>query len=187
MSEENKRVRQKEQKEKEKKGKKKWLILLLLLLLIAVGVAVFYFMYLKDDGQPRIEKELAAKAGLLPSHSKEELQELLNKTVQEGMVNISINPDPIFKDGKSAGTLNIENIPANHYDLQVDITLEDSGEKVYSSGLIEPGHYVDNAKLTKTLKQGDHKAVAVFTAYYPDNQTDVLAKASANIVLHIQK
>ena len=175
------------QKKEPQKRKKKWIILLLLLLaVIAAGVAVFYFMYMKNNDQPRIDKELAAKAGLLPTHSEEELQELLNKTVAEGMVNISINPDPIFKDGKSAGSLNIENIPANHYDLQVDITLEDTNEKVYSSGLIEPGHYVDNAKLTKTLKKGDHKAVAVFTAYYPDNETDILAKASANIIIHVQ-
>lgn len=169
-----------------KKRKKTWIILLLLLLLIAAGVAVFYFKYVKKGDQPRIEKEMAAKAGLLPTHSEEELQELLNKTVQEGMVNISINPDPIFQDGKSAGSLNIENIPANHYDLQVDITLEATDEKIYGSGLIEPGHYVDNAKLTKPLKKGDHKAVAVFTAYYPDNEKDILAKASANIILHVQ-
>lgn len=174
-------------KNKEKRERKKiWLILLLLLLVTAAGVAVFYFMYANREEQPRIDKEMAAKAGLLPTHSEEELQELLNKTVEEGMVNISINPDPVFKDGNSAGSLNIENIPANHYDLQVDITLENGNEKVYRSGLIEPGHYVDNAKLSKVLKKGDHKAVAVFTAYYPDNETDVLAKASANIVLHVQ-
>lgn len=175
----------KRRKEK-KQGKKPIIILLLLLLVLAAGVAVFYFMYVNREEQPRIDKEMAAKAGLLPTHSEEELQELLNKTVEEGMVNISINPDPVFKDGKSAGSLNIENIPANHYDLQVDITLEETDELVYSSGLIEPGHYVDNAKLSKVLKKGDHKAAAVFTAYYPDNETDILAKASANIILHVQ-
>lgn len=168
-----------------KNRRKKWVILLILLLLTAAGIAAFFIFREKED-QPRIEKELAAKAGLLPTHSEEELQELLNKTVQEGMVNISINPDPIFKNGKSKGSLNIENIPGNHYDLQVDIVLESSGETIYSSGLIEPGHYVDNEKLDKPQKKGDHKATAVFTAYYPDNETDVLAKASADIVLHIQ-
>lgn len=175
------------EKNREKKGRKTWLILLLLLLVLAAGAAAFYFIYINKSDQPRIDKEMAAKAGLLPTHSEEELQKLLNKTVEEGMVNISINPDPIFKDGKSAGSLNIENIPANHYDLQVDITLEDTDEVIYSSGLIEPGHYVDNAKLEKTLKKGDHKAVAVFTAYYPDNETDILAKASAKITIHVQK
>lgn len=168
-----------------KKKKKRWLIVLLLLLLLAVGAAVFYFLFWNREEQPRIDKELSAKAGLLPSHSEEDLQKLLNETVEEGMVNISINPDPVFRDGKSEGNLNIENIPANHYDLQVDITLEESNEIVYRSGLIEPGHYVDNAKLTKRLKKGDYKAVAVFTAYYPDNETDILAKTSANIVIHV--
>lgn len=174
-------------KEKQKKkGKTIWLILLLLLLILAAGGVIFYLLFWNKEERPRIDKELSAKAGLLPTHSEEELQELLNKTVQEGMVNISINPDPVFQNGKSKGSLNIENIPANHYNLQVDIKLEETDEVIYRSGLIEPGHYVDNASLTKNLKKGNHKAVAVFTAYYPDNDTDILAKASAHIVLHIE-
>ena len=67
----------------------------------------------------------------LEGKTEEQIVEELNRIVEEGMFNISINTQPEFPDGSSPGNLCIENSPANHYLMVVEITLNDTGEDVY--------------------------------------------------------
>ncbi|MCL2517027.1 MAG: hypothetical protein FWF15_00560 [Oscillospiraceae bacterium] len=76
-------------------------------------------------------------------------------------------------------------IPANSPDVQIflvnptgnnccfvfEITLEDTNEVLYISGLVKPGMYLENITLLKTLEKGEYNAVLVIYTYDPENQT----------------
>ena len=109
-----------------------------------------------------------AKEGFLPTLSEEEIQAELDRIVEEGMFNVSIGSLLEFKDANATAVANIENIPANRYYMSVDITLDDTGETVYSSKGIKPGQYIDEISLSKALAPGEYPATARFTAYQPD-------------------
>ena len=129
--------------------------------------------------------EQAAEMGILPDTSAEEIEKRLNEQIDESMLNISINKNPVFENGQAEGNLRIENIPANHYAMTVEIVREDNGETIYKSGLISPGYFVEKAKLDTPLGKGVYKAVAVFTAYDPETRQE-MGTAGANISLMVK-
>ena len=164
--------------------KKKWEHLLILLLLAVLAGAVF-LLWNNNNKEKQAASEQDARMGILPGMSEEDIQERLNQTVAEGMMNVSINPSPVFKDGKSKGNLRIENIKANHYSYIVTIYLEDGNEEVYRSGLLAPGYYIENARLKKNLKKGNYPATALFEAYQ-DGRAETIGAAAVKIILQIR-
>ena len=79
--------------------------------------------------------------GQYEGKSEAEIQAELDKVVQEGMFNISINPDIRMTSGRAEAELRVENIPANHHLMSVTLSRDDTGEVLYASGLIEPGYH----------------------------------------------
>jgi hypothetical protein len=124
----------------------------------------------EDDDLP---PAVAAVLGQMPSKSDEEIQAELDRLIEEGMFHISINTSPIFDDGASEGNLEIENVPNNLYAMLVTITLDDTGEVVYNSGLIYPNYYIQYDKLSVNLAKGEYPATAVFSAYDTETQEHI--------------
>lgn len=164
---------QEEMKRKKKKRKQAVLLLLLLLLLGAVGGILY--RYLGVQKNDRIQRELNSEVGILPGMSEEEVLDRLNRSVEEGRLNISINPTPEYENGMAEGNIRIENIPGNRYCFTVTVKCigasEDPGaqdhvdEIVMQTGLIEPGSYVERKKLDVNLPKGQYTCVATFDAY----------------------
>ena len=115
--------------------------------------------------------------------SGDELQNLVDSQVSEGMIRISMNMDPVFASGTAAGNLNITNSETNRYPQIVEIYY---GEQcVYRSGLIPVGKYVNNDTLDADLDAGDYPCIAYFHNVDPDTGAD-LGQAGAEITLHIE-
>lgn len=131
------------------------------------------------------DRDPNASIGQLEGKTPEEIQAELNRIVEEGMFNISINATPVFPDGSAAGSLKIENIPANHYNMKVKITLDETGQTIYQSGIIEPNHHIENAPLDVALPKGTHAATATFTAYDPDTHA-VMGHAAVKISILVE-
>ena len=100
------------------------------------------------------------------------------------MFNISINTAPTFENGKAEGPLQIENVPGNRYLMQVLITLDDTGELIYETGLIEPNHHIQSAKLDVELEKGEYLATAVFNAYDPETE-EYIGSAGAKLTITV--
>ena len=100
------------------KSRKKIISVLLLLLVIA-GIGIWFFL-----GRDGFRFDSAAEDGTLDGMSEAQIQEMLDKKLSESMLAISINSSPVFKDGKSKGTLRIENAPNNRYNMKVRITMD---------------------------------------------------------------
>lgn len=182
-----------EQQPEEKKKKKKWLLLLLLLLLLAI-VAGFAYRILTTKHQEKLEREKAAQMGFLPGMSDEDIQARLDQIVEEGRLNVSINPTPTYENGKAKGNIQIENVQGNRYGFTVSIevigTSEDAGAKKYigkeimKTGLIDPGSYVQKKELSKNLPKGEYVCVATFTAY--DKEQNEVGSVGTQIMITVQ-
>lgn len=122
--------------------------------------------------------------GQAPYKSQEEIQAELDRIVEEGMLNISIASVIDFDNGTSEGTAYIENVPNNHYVMQVDIKLDDTGEEVYKSGGLKPGNYIENITLSKDLDPGVYSATATFHALDEDTLEEI-GQAAAKITLNV--
>lgn len=88
--------------------------------------------------------------------------ENLNKKVEEGMINISMNTSPSFANGTSSGNLMIVNESINRFPQVVEITRNDTNEVVYKSGAIPVGSKIETAKLTADLGAGTYECTAMF-------------------------
>lgn len=168
---------------------------LLIVLIVAVIAVLCVLLYafvigpgLETKTTPEENEELAAEQnaelGIIPGMTDEEVQERLNQYMDKSKFNISINSVPYFPDGSSEGNLRLENVPNNHYAFTVEIVREDNGEQIYKSGLIDPGYYVETAKLDTDLPKGEYPCVATFTAYDPQTKKK-MGTVGAQIVITV--
>ena len=93
----------------------------------------------------------------------------LNAKVEEGMINISMNTSPNFRDGTAEGNLMIVNEGINRYPQVVEISRNDTGEMIYKSGAIPVGSKIEHAKLSVDLPAGTYDCTAMF--YNVDSDT----------------
>lgn len=176
---------QSEQPEKKKKSKKKYLLLLLLLLLIPT-IWLFKGAFIGDvdlPSFPGINWDKNQSLGDLTGKSKEEILAALNEKVREGMINISMNTNPIFETGTSLGTLMITNSASNRYPQLIEIFTKDDNTLVYS-GAVDIGNKVEKSKLLVDLPKGEYECVAYFSAINPDTG-EKLGTAGANIKITV--
>ncbi len=92
----------------------------------------------------------------------------LNEKVEEGMINISMNTSPNFRDGTAEGNLMIVNEGINRYPQVVEISRNDTGEMIYKSGAIPVGSKIEHAKLGVDLPAGTYDCTAMFYNVDPD-------------------
>lgn len=149
--------------------------------IVAVVAAVLLALSLCSGGG---SSNRAGAPGQLENKSPEEIQAELNRQVEEGMFNISIASVTQFADGASEGELRIENVPGNRYLMQVTIQLDDTGQVIYESGIIEPDHHIQRDRLAVDLPAGDYDATATFTALDPQTEEEV-GKAAARTKIQV--
>lgn len=126
-----------------------------------------------------------ARTGQAPYKTQEEIQAELDRTVEEGMLNISIASVIDFESATSPGTAYIENVPSNIYNMQVRITEDATGDVLYESGILQPNQYIEDIVLAKALSSGSHPATATFIALDPTTYDEV-GQAAAKITLNVK-
>ena len=106
----------------------------------------------------------------------------LNEKVEEGMINISMNTSPTFKDGTSEGNLMIVNEGINRYPQMVEITCNDTGETIYKSGAIPVGSKIESDTLDVDLDAGTYECTAMFHNLDPETGVSL---GCAGAIIHI--
>ncbi|NTU88420.1 MAG: hypothetical protein HGA54_00715 [Actinobacteria bacterium] len=156
-------------REQAEEGKRRKKLLFALLLILGLCVAAIVSV---TQCRPSASADIgdnwfdaSAQTGSYTGKSQEEIIADLNKTVEDGMLNISIAAQIFFSDGSGEGQARIENVDANKKNLRVSITRDDTGEKVYESGGIRPGQFIESISLNQDLPKGQYDATAVFSAY----------------------
>ena len=168
-------------------------VLAVAFLVCAIGAGIFLITRLvskpltKEDarGQTGIVYDSSAVEGGWDNLSPEEIAEKLNEKVAEGMINISMNTAPYFKDGKSEGNVMLVNELNNLYPQKVEFYRNDTGEKIYESKAIAVGSKIERAKLDVELPAGEYECTAYFSNLDPDSGA-TLGVAGAIIHITIQ-
>lgn len=148
-------------------------------LVAAIAVGTFLFM----NSTQIFPTHRSGELGQLDGKTKEEIQAELDRIVEEGMFNIAIANVIQLPNGSSEGEFSIENSPANRYNMQVDITVADTGETIYTSGILEPNYHIQYAKLDTPLSKGTYNCIATFHALDPDKENAEVGQASAAITI----
>lgn len=167
------------------KNKKLRLFAILGVLVIVGAASGIYFGTRQNTGRNPLAQDELALGGMLPGKSEDEIRDLLDAKIGEGMVDIGVAVEPIFEENGKKGRLGIENIETNRYSFQVKLTLDQSGELIYESGLIKPGYFVEFVELTKKLEAGDYPATAVFSTYSLGESNDRIAETDVKLLLHV--
>lgn len=122
--------------------------------------------------------------GDIPGKSPEEIQRELNSVVEEGMLAMSMNATPSGQVSGPDQSINwlIEN-PSNQGKLiRVEITRDDTGEKIYETGAIPPGSYVEAAPPDVKMEAGYYDCTALFLAYREESE-EYVGQAAVKIKL----
>lgn len=152
--------------DKKKPDKRIITIIVILFILLCSGLFAWN-MFSNKDGKA-LEAAVAAELGQLENKSNEEIEAELNRVIEEGSMGISINVNPVFAEGTEEGSLQIENSPANKYGQEIIITLDETGEEIYRSGLLLPNYHIQTDKLAVDLDKGEYECTATFVGYDVD-------------------
>lgn len=179
--------RLKHRKQQDRKNKK-WMLLLLLLLLCCILGGFFWSWKMRPLS--RFDMDRNALEGFLPGKTAAEIQAELNRIIDEGRVNISMNPTPVIKDGEI--NVRIENVPANNYYLQADVYIypqkgnPDNAELVYRSGILKQNYYIENGETDTMVSPGEYDGIAIFSALDPDTLEEI-GKTSLTLVITVEE
>ncbi len=161
---------------KHKKSFVVWIVIASIAVILALLVGLYFFM---DSTQ---YKDQTGVLGQLDGKTAEEIQAELDRYVEEGSLNISIASVVRFADGNAEGELRIENSPANHYSMQIDIARNDNGQVIYSSDPIEPNYHIQYGRLNEDLPAGTYPCTATFYALDPETN-EVVGQAGAAVTI----
>lgn len=160
------------------------------LFLAALLAAIYFYQQgtKREQETDGLVYEVNIVEGDIPGKSQEERQRELDAIVEEGMLAMSINATPCGKTTGTDRSVNwlIEN-PSNQGKLiRVEIWLDDTEEKIYETGAIPPGNYVESAPLSVGLPPGEYSCTARFYAYQEENES-YIGQAAAQIQLVLQE
>jgi len=167
-----KELQSQEQNNKKKKRNK---IIIVIIVLISLLLFLVRCNPLRSDiskgeidwDQPRASRDLQAE---------------IDKAVEQGMFNVFMNTNVVFKDGQSKGNMMIQNIETNRYPMYVEIYHDNT--LLYKSYIIEPGYKIEEAKLDTPLSKGTYDCTAYF--YVTDNnKEEVQNKIGLNIKITV--
>lgn len=158
---------------------------------IAVIVGTFGIIFNRCSKEPNandnggyVVDDSAVKGGWVEA-DVEKIQEGLNKTVEEGYINISMNTTPVFENGSSEGNLMIVNETINKYPQYVVISRNDTDEVIYESKGIPVGSKIEKAKLNTNLPAGTYECTAMFHNIDPSTGNS-LGCAGATILITVK-
>ncbi|BBM17037.1 hypothetical protein G15_0678 [Enterococcus avium] len=171
--------------EEKQKNRKKWLIKLLLLLLAFGGIGAYFLT--REEAKPvsMVSGEFLPKGKDANKISDAELKKMAKEKVDRSKFNMVIAPEATFESSDKAGELMIQNPAHNAYPVNVEITRNDTGELIYTSGAIQPGYEVKEARLEQELSKGDYPATAKFSLY-DDKTKEKKGEVAAKITIHIK-
>ena len=163
--------------------------LIALAILVVIAVIVTFAVRNDEPKEPAVQSGIvyddSAVEGGWETLSQEEIEQRLNDKVQAGMINISCNTAPYFKDGKGEGNVMLVNESINNYPQKVQIVRNDTGEQIYESDAIAVGNKIERAKLDVVLPAGTYECTAYFHNLDPESG-EIIGTAGAIITITIK-
>lgn len=162
--------------------KRRWpLVLLVLGLLLLAAAGAWYLLAppTDDDMEPNVV------VGPMGDYSQDELEAMLAQKVDEGMIAFSLNTQMHLEAPDAEAPVLFENPANNAKLLKLEITRDDTGEKMYETGYLAPGSYVERDRLDVRLDPGSYTCTALITSYKQDTKKP-LGQAAAEVIISVQ-
>lgn len=129
-----------------------------------------------EDSEVGWRQDLAAGA------DGEDVRDRRNRELAENMQYVSLNRVLHFADGTSAAEADIAVDARSRFGCVVSIIRDATGEELYRSGVIDPGHYIERIQLNSYLRNGYYPCTAVWS-YYTDGDEYVGETAWKMVVI----
>ncbi|MEF9945030.1 MAG: hypothetical protein RR869_02535 [Lachnospiraceae bacterium] len=174
----------KEYEEKLNQLRKKSRRRMIAIVIILVVVFIVVLLCLRSCGKKEedaLTRDAAAKTGIMPGMTDAEIQERLNRVVKDSEVNVSMNAQPVLKEGVL--NVNIENIPANKFAFRVKVVMDQTEKTLFETDIIDPDHYIEKVKIKDKIAPGAYDATATFTCYDPKSLQETGATGMKIVVL----
>jgi hypothetical protein len=169
------------QSQTQKKGGGRVLVIGGSVVLIAVVVAVV-LLVIKPWGEEPDKKQVVTAENV-----DEIMDDILDTTPKNIPVHYTVtqNSDWVFPDGKSESiNAYVENDKDNETPVYFDIVVDETGETVYSSPVIELGARIEHMKLDKELEKGEY--VCTMTYHLVDGEQNTLTTVDVGLNLIIK-
>lgn len=155
-------------------------IILIFGILIILCAAVVTAIFLLRD-KPEVVTPVVTAANL------EQIQGEIQDKVAKGMFMTHMNTTWTFPTGDSASSDAVMgNASSNNYPFWFTVTLSDTNEVIYKSGVLPIGQQLSEIKLDKDLDAGTY-AATVNIQMIDDNGDEVESNMGFNITLIVQK
>jgi len=154
----------------------------------AVVVAVFV---MNNNNTVYVEVPMPVAAitggsGVITAENIAEIQQETAEQVERGMFRTHMNTTWVFPDGNSPSTNSvIGNSASNNYPFWFTLTLIETGDVLYTSGLIPLGSYMTGISLDIPLPAGEHEAV-VSINMIDDEGEPVDSNVGLGVILFVQ-
>lgn len=122
---------------------------------------------------------------LVPSEGTRTIQLDMDRITAVSMQSVSINNVCVFESSEVPGRVRIENKPDSNRATTVEIVRLDNNQTIMTTGLIDPGYFVEYRRLDVPLAKGTYVCAAKFTLYDTYNNT-IIGHASTQIVVIIE-
>lgn len=163
-----------ENSEEKKESRKTIFIIILLLLLIVLGGVSGYLYFNRN-----IINEASGRGIDLSAENY--------SGGQSKGVAIPCFAEINLKAGETKVAVKLKNPKENKEiaNLQYSLELEETGETLYTSGLIEPGKQVKNIELSRPLEEGEYKAIFHVLPFSTDEGSEQLNSLDSELTLKV--
>lgn len=106
-----------------------------------------------------------------------------NALLAKNMQYVSMEREVVFENGEAFGYVGIANEKESSLGCRVTLIRDGTGEIIYQSDLIDPGHYIEEIKLRMRLRKGYYPCTALWSFYEQTSDQPVGNTAGKIIVI----
>ena len=160
-------------------------LILGVLVIIAAAVVIVFLLRPEPAEVALAETDPPAAARVMTEENYKEIMSDLTERIDRGRFRTYMNTTWTFPDGKSPSSNAVMgNSPANNYPFWFTVAIVDTGEIVFSSGILPVGAEMAEIKLEKELPAGEYAANIRINLVDEDDEP-VQSNVGFNITLRI--
>jgi hypothetical protein len=163
------------------------LILGVFVVVAAAAVALILFLNKPEEPEPLADIAPVGGAEVVTAENVEQIGNEVRASVDRGMFMTHFTNVWSFVDGESASyDAVMGNSSSNTYPFWFSVTLRDTGEEVFKSGLIPTGTEIAEIKLSKDLDPGTYNASITVHLMEEDGATPIEGNMGFSVTLVVE-
>lgn len=174
------------QMEDSRTAKKKGLFIIIILLLILVISLVIFLVYslLNKDGESNGPSQ--KRDTIVTLENKDKILADLNNKVADGLFQVMMNVEWSFEDSSTPSTnAYVANAEVNTNTVYFDLTLDSTGETIYSSPYIPVGYALEDIALKSNLAAGTYACTVLYHLVDEENNYSEISRVAVAVTIHV--